>query len=74
MASPFDLWRRFNYGRGYFHQSGDDCLRAVATVIEGVVAATNAQGVTQKAFVARYGGEEFAVVIPHAVSDVFELF
>ena len=54
------------YNDHYGHLAGDDCLRAVAHVIEAAVAGANADGLTNGAFVARYGGEEFAVVIPAA--------
>lgn len=52
------------YNDHYGHQAGDDCLRAVAQAIEGVVAASNRDGCAENAFAARYGGEEFAVVAP----------
>jgi diguanylate cyclase (GGDEF)-like protein len=54
------------YNDHYGHQAGDECLRAVASTVERVIAETNAEGSTQDAFAARYGGEEFAVVIPNA--------
>jgi diguanylate cyclase (GGDEF)-like protein/PAS domain S-box-containing protein len=46
-----------NYNDHYGHQSGDDCLRAVAQTI-----AASAQRPTD--IVARYGGEEFALILP----------
>ena len=54
------------YNDRYGHLAGDDCLRAIAHVIEAAIAGANADGLTNGAFVARYGGEEFAVVIPGA--------
>jgi diguanylate cyclase (GGDEF)-like protein/PAS domain S-box-containing protein len=46
-----------SYNDHYGHQSGDDCLRAVAQTI-----AASAQPPTD--VVARYGGEEFALILP----------
>jgi diguanylate cyclase (GGDEF)-like protein len=60
------------YNDRYGHQSGDDCLRAVANAIEATIIETNAEGLTQGAFAARYGGEEFAVVIPGASVPAYE--
>jgi len=61
-----------NYNDCYGHQVGDDCLRAVAQVIETTVAESNAAGLTKDAFAARYGGEEFAVMIPGASKSAYE--
>jgi diguanylate cyclase (GGDEF)-like protein len=61
-----------NFNDLYGHQAGDDCLRAVAGAVEAEVARTNAEGLSQDAFVARYGGEEFAVVIPGASVSAYE--
>jgi diguanylate cyclase (GGDEF)-like protein len=60
------------YNDRYGHQTGDDCLRAVAHAVEAVVTKTNAEGLTKDAFAARYGGEEFAVVIPGATTAAYE--
>jgi len=50
-----DHFKLFNDQHG--HQSGDECLRAVAAIIGG-----NALRPTDLA--ARYGGEEFAIIMP----------
>ncbi|MFN4324275.1 MAG: diguanylate cyclase domain-containing protein [Azonexus sp.] len=65
-----DHFKRYN--DHYGHQTGDDCLRAVAAALAGVVSASEAQGITQNAFVARYGGEEFAVIVPNASEAAFQ--
>ena len=70
MMLDIDHFKKYN--DRYGHVAGDDCLRAVAGVIEGVVAEANAKGVMKDAFVARYGGEEFAVVIPCASAVAYE--
>ena len=59
------------YNDHYGHQAGDDCLRAVAGALAGVIEHTEASGLTRDAFVARYGGEEFAVIVPEASAAAF---
>ena len=44
------------YNDFYGHQAGDDCLRAVASAISGMLRDTDVVG--------RYGGEEFVVLLP----------
>jgi diguanylate cyclase (GGDEF)-like protein len=75
-AQPFGLlmldvdnFKRYN--DHYGHQSGDDCLRAVAAAVEQTVVASNSEGRTKGAFAARYGGEEFAVVLPKVTPDAY---
>jgi diguanylate cyclase (GGDEF)-like protein len=58
------------YNDFYGHQAGDECLLAVASCIDRVVAAASADQMVPGAFVARYGGEEFSVVIPEVASGV----
>ncbi len=54
------------YNDHYGHQTGDDCLRRVASAIDTATRDANTQGITEGAFAARYGGEEFAVIVPKA--------
>jgi diguanylate cyclase (GGDEF)-like protein len=70
-AQPFgllmlDIDNFKKYNDHYGHQSGDDCLRAVAHAIDITTRQANELEPTQGAFAARYGGEEFAVIVPHA--------
>ncbi|MBC7206241.1 MAG: diguanylate cyclase [Methyloversatilis sp.] len=60
------------YNDRYGHLAGDDCLRAVAQALSGVVERFNAERLTEGAFAARYGGEEFAVLMPVASKPVYE--
>ncbi|TCJ14983.1 diguanylate cyclase [Parasulfuritortus cantonensis] len=60
------------YNDHYGHQTGDDCLRAVAAAIAKAVAEGNAPEETEHAFAARYGGEEFVVVLPFAAHAAYE--
>ncbi len=56
-----DLFKQYNDEFG--HLAGDDCLRAIAGVIQ-----FNIRRVED--FAARFGGEEFAIIIPNANADI----
>lgn len=53
------------YNDFYGHQSGDDCLKTVARIINQNVDHSDA-------LVARYGGEEFAIVLPETDLETAE--
>ena len=55
-----DYFKRFNVRYG--HLAGDDCLRAVAGLVQ-------AQCRADEDLAARYGGEEFIIVLPGADMD-----
>jgi diguanylate cyclase (GGDEF)-like protein/PAS domain S-box-containing protein len=55
-----DHFKLFNDKHG--HQSGDECLRAVATIV-------GAQALRPIDLAARYGGEEFAIILPETSRD-----
>ena len=54
------------YNDSYGHQSGDDCLKSVATEIKG-------HSRRPSDLVARYGGEEFAAILPDTPLDAAEM-
>lgn len=60
------------YNDHYGHQSGDDCLRAIATTLDGVVTEASRNGTGGGMFAARYGGEEFAVILPDESAAALE--
>lgn len=54
--ADIDFFKRYN--DNYGHQSGDDCLRAVAGALES-------SDLRPEDNVSRYGGEEFLIILPH---------
>ncbi len=58
-----DLFKQYNDEFG--HLAGDDCLRAIAGVIQGSIRRT-------EDYAARFGGEEFAIVLPNANAAIGE--
>lgn len=58
-----DLFKQYNDEFG--HLAGDDCLRAIASVIQLDVRRT-------EDYAARFGGEEFAIIMPNASAAVGE--
>lgn len=59
------------YNDHYGHQAGDDCLRAIARVLESTVGQLEDR-LALSPFAARYGGEEFAVILPGCTADAWQ--
>ena len=55
-----------NFNDVYGHQTGDDCIFSVATVLKNSVNETND-------IVVRYGGEEFTVILIYATQEQSEM-
>jgi diguanylate cyclase (GGDEF)-like protein/PAS domain S-box-containing protein len=60
LFADVDHFKLFN--DKYGHQSGDECLRAVAAIV-------GAQALRPVDLAARYGGEEFAIILPETDRD-----
>jgi diguanylate cyclase len=60
LLMDIDHFKRFN--DSYGHQVGDDCLRAVAAVLQASLRSPSD-------CVARYGGEEFCMVLPETALE-----
>jgi diguanylate cyclase (GGDEF)-like protein len=58
-----DLFKQYNDEFG--HLAGDDCLRAISSVIQECVRRT-------EDYAARFGGEEFAIVMPNVNAEMGE--
>jgi diguanylate cyclase (GGDEF)-like protein len=58
-----DLFKQYNDEFG--HLAGDDCLRAIAGVIQDCLRRT-------EDYAARFGGEEFAIVMPNVNAETGE--
>jgi diguanylate cyclase (GGDEF)-like protein len=58
-----DLFKQYNDEFG--HLAGDDCLRAIAGVIQDCIR-------RNVDYAARFGGEEFAIVMPHLDAEAGE--
>jgi diguanylate cyclase (GGDEF)-like protein len=60
LFADVDHFKLFNDRHG--HQSGDECLRAVANIV-------GAEALRPTDLAARYGGEEFAIILPETDRD-----
>lgn len=60
LLADVDHFKQFNDRHG--HQNGDDCLRAVATIV-------GAQALRPVDLAARYGGEEFTIILPETGNE-----
>ncbi len=77
LGQPFGLYMidvdNFKkYNDLYGHQSGDECLRGIASALLSVVNTITAERRGEDLFAARYGGEEFAIIAPNVTAAVYE--